>query len=112
MEQSTNSKMAAPPENDATGWFIKVAYLIFSSIVGFGAKVALLSKDGKLTSSILFRNAFIAALAVWVTYNTCKLYGVSESGIYIYVALSARFADAVILLLFQALKNLVNKFGD
>src|SRR5438045_5485786 len=104
MEQSINlnsSKMPTPPEpNDAT-WLVKVAYLIFSSIVGFGAKIALLSKDGKLTSSILFRNAFIAALAVWITYNMCKLYEVSESGTYIYVALSARFADAVILLLYQ-----------
>lgn len=83
-----------------------------SAAIGLGAKLAIISNEKAITAPLLLRNIFIAALAVWITYNLCKVYAVGESATYIYVALSARFADAIVLILYQALKNMVNKFGE
>lgn len=101
--------MPDPNDHETASFITKFAIYVLSVFIGLGAKLAIMSKDTPLTWRIIIRNSFITAMAVWIVWNVCDIYQVSDNARYIYGVVAAKFSDSVILFAWDFCKQFFSK---
>lgn len=101
-----NSKvvMAAPP--DRTFWEL----IGFAAFLGLFSKIAILAAKRNLNWKEKVRDFVLAVVATFLIINVCLAYEIERHFAACLIAVSARYSDAIILLIFNSLKNVINKF--